>query len=87
MEEIKFANGKVYSCTLLATYDPQNMVYIAIDGVSFGEAAEIFSNPEYTRKMEYGGYILEGYTELSYVLKESFGIKACLTGGRYVRKT
>ena len=81
MDRIKFANGAVHSCSYLSTIPNQRMAFIALDDVTFGEAAEIFSNPSMTEEMEWNNYILHGYTELLYVMKESYGYKACLQGG------
>lgn len=81
MDTIKFANGATYSCPFLSTIPQQQMAFVALDGVSFAEASAIFSNEDMTSEMEYGSYRLVGYTNLLYVMKESYGIKACLTGG------
>lgn len=81
MDTIKFANGAVHECSLCATIPDRQMAYIALSDVTFVEAAAIFSDPDMTEEMEYADYRLVGYTHLDYVMQESFGIKACLTGG------
>lgn len=81
MDEIKFANGEVHSCPLLSTNSNRKMAFVAIDDVSFAEASAIFSDESKTAEMEWGSYRLVGYTNLLYVMKESYGFKACLTGG------
>lgn len=81
MDTIKFANGEVHSCSLCATIPNQQMAFIALDDVTFAEASAIFSDENMTNEMVYGQYRLIGYTELLYVMKESFGFKACLKGG------
>ncbi len=78
---IIFANGEAHHCSLCTTITEQQMAFIAIDDVTFAEAASIFSNPEMTSGMTYGNHYLKGYTNLLYVMQESFGTKACLTGG------
>ena len=86
MDTIKFANGAVYNCTMCATIPNMQMAYVALGDVSFADAAAIFSDPEMTEVMEYSDYRLVGYTKLSYVMQESFGVKACLTGGHDERR-
>ena len=78
---IKFANGEIHSCPFLATIPNQQMVFIALDDVTFAEASAIFSDAEKTGEMEWNNYRLVGYTKLLYVMVESYGYKACLTGG------
>ena len=81
MDTIKFANGAVYSCPHLATLPELGIAYVALDDVTFAEAAQIFSNPEMTSVMEFGDWRLVGYTACRYVMRESYGFKACLEGG------
>lgn len=80
MDKIKFANGAVYDCAFLATV-PGGTAFIALDGVSFSEAAAIFSNPDMTASMEWGGFRLVGYTELTSLNVQPYGIQAMLQGG------
>ena len=86
MDTIKFANGAVYNCSLCATIPNMQVAYIAIPDISFAEASAIFANPDMTAEMEYGVYRLIGYTALSYIMRESFGMKACLKGGHDERR-
>lgn len=83
MDTIKFANGAVYDCSFLSTIPNGDSMkaFIALDGVSFTEAATIFSNENLTREMEWGGYRLVGYTNLISVGTMPYGIQATLTGG------
>lgn len=81
MDEIKFANGAVYNCPFLATLPREGIAYVAVAGVTFAEAAAIFSDPALTERIEWGDYILHNYTDLVYVKTESYGYKACLRGG------
>lgn len=80
MDQIKFANGAVYDCAFLATV-PGGTAYIALDGVTFSEAASIFSNPDMTSTMEWGAFRLVGYTELTALYVQPYGIQAVLAGG------
>ena len=81
MDTIKFANGEVHSCPFLSTIPNQQMIFVALDDVTFAESAAIFSDEDKTTEMEWGGYRFVGYTDLLYVMKENYGYKACLQGG------
>lgn len=87
MDQIKFANGQVYDCSYIATLPEQHMAFVAVDGVTFAEAAAIFSDPNMTSEMQINDWILYDYTDLQYVMKESYGFKACLTGGHEERRS
>ena len=86
MDTIKFANGAVHECSLCATIPEMQMAYVALSDVTFVEAAAIFSDPDMTEIMEYSNYRLVGYTNLKHIMNESFGVKACLTGGHDERR-
>lgn len=82
MDTIKFANGAVYECSFLSTIpDGNGTAYIALSGVDFVQAAQIFANASMTREMEYGDYRLVGYTELVMLGVQPYGIQAVLKGG------
>ena len=80
MDTIKFANGAVYDCPFLATV-PNGTAYIALADVTFSEAAAIFSNTDMTSEMEWGAFRLVGYTELTALYVQPYGIQAVLAGG------
>lgn len=81
MDTIKFANGAVHDCPYLATDPTRQTAYIGLSGVSYAEAAQLFDDPSVTSVMEWSNYRLVGYTELLYVMREEYGIKAALKGG------
>ncbi len=83
MDTIKFANGEIHDCSLVSTYDGK--AYIALTDVSFTEAASIFSDPEKTREMEWGEYLLVGYTNCIMLTVQDYGIQAALRGGHDVQ--
>ena len=87
MDLIKFGNGAVYNCPFLSTIpdDGSMRAFIALDGVSFADAARIFSDENMTREMWWGGYRLIGYTQLEGVYVQPYGIQAVLRGGRNER--
>jgi hypothetical protein len=79
METITFANGETHNCTFFASIP--NEAYVAIDDVSFAEAAAIFSNPEKTVRMTYGSRVFTGFTTLIAVAVQPYGTQAVLRGG------
>ena len=86
---IKFANGEEHSCSFLSTIPEGGgmRAYIALDDVTFAEAARIFSDPEMTSEMLYGPYRLVDYTTIVYVNVQPYGIQAALTGGHDERRS
>lgn len=83
MDTIRFANGAVYDCTFLATLPDGSSftAFIALADVDFAEAARIFSDPDMTAEMEYGEYLLVGYTDLAGLYQQPYGVQAVLKGG------
>ena len=86
MDTIKFANGEIHSCPHLVPNPDMQMLFVALDDVSFAEASAIFSDENKTKEMEWGAYRFIGYSELLYVKREDYGYKACLKGGYYEQK-
>lgn len=80
MDTIKFANGAVYDCSFLSTI-PDGTAFVALSGVDFAQAAQIFADASMTREMEYANYRLVGYTELVMLGVQPYGIQAVLKGG------
>lgn len=72
------ASGAEYSCPYLSTINVmgKDIMYIAVDELTFPEAAALFSNSEEMKHIEYADYILEGYTHLDFLAQETYGIKA-----------
>lgn len=85
MGNITFANGAVYSCSFLSTVD--GTAFVALDDVSFAEAAVIFADENMTRDMEWGEYRLIGYTQLMGLYVQPYGIQAVLKGGHDERRS
>lgn len=80
MDTIKFANGAVYPCSFCAARSGENAI-IAVSGIGFSEAAELFSNEEATERIVYGKKAMVGYTRLVSLTVKSYGNQACLSGG------
>ena len=83
METIRFANGAVYDCSFLSTIPDgdTHTAFIALSGVTFAEAAQIFSDENMTRAMEWASYRLVGDTNLVNLSVQPYGIQATLKGG------
>lgn len=90
MSTIKFADGVVYECAYLSTgplgLEETNTAFIALSGVTFAEAAVIFSDTEKTSEMEWGNYRLIGYTNLVGMSMQPYGPQAILKGGHDERR-
>lgn len=82
MVTFKTSSGKEYSCPFFSTIPNMAMAFVGIDGVTFMEAAAIFSNEKEMEHLEYCGNKVDGYSRLEYVMQESYGYKACLTKPR-----
>lgn len=80
MDEITFANGAVYNCSYLAT-DGQGVLWLILDDLDMLETVRVLSNPEMTEEILWAGYRLVGYTNLTFIMVDQNGIKACLKGG------
>ncbi len=81
MDTVTFADGSAYNCTFLATTPSERRAHIALSGVSFAEAAAIFSDGEKTCSIEWGNTLLVGYTQLTDLCQQPYGILATLLGG------
>ena len=83
MDTIRFSNGEVHDCSFMSTIPDGNSMraFIALSDVDFTQAAAIFSDAEKTAEMEWGQYRLVGYTTLSSLSVQPYGIQADLRGG------
>lgn len=79
MDKIKMANGASYDCTFCSAIP--GMAFVAIPGNDFARAAQIFGTASNTRRMEYGRYVMTGFTELVDLNVQPYGIQATLKGG------
>ena len=80
MDTITFADGSVYNCSFCAT-TPEGRAFVALSGVSFAEAATVFSDPSLTGEMTYSGQRMVGYTQILGLYMQPYGIQAVLMGG------
>lgn len=83
MDTIIFANNEVHSCTFMSTIPEgnSNAAFIAIDDIGFVEAASLFSDDDKTSIMQWRDLKLVGYTNLSSISVQPYGIQAVLRGG------
>lgn len=82
MSTIKFSNGERHDCSFLSTVNEGGIMtaFIALADVDFAQAAAIFSDTSKTAEMEYGIHRLVGYTTLSALTVQPYGIQATLRG-------
>ena len=83
METVKFANGETHECSYFGSMQDGDTrkAYVAISDVDFLQAANIFSNPLMTAEMEYENRRFVGYTTLTMLGVQPYGIQAVLKGG------
>lgn len=86
MDKIKFANGSTYDC-ISCTATPAGTAFITLGGVTWSQAAQIFSNESNTRTIEYANRVLNGFTELVDLGKQPNGIQAILKGGTIIERS
>lgn len=79
METVKFANGETHNCTFFASIPGE--AFVAIDDVDFAAAAAVFSDPEKTKRIEYGKRVFVNFTQLVAVAVQPYGTQAVLRGG------
>lgn len=82
MDKIIFGDGSEYPCAFcgLATV---GMLYVILPGLSFVEAASIFSDERKTVKIRYAAAsgeetVFEHYTKFEYLVNETGGQRAAL---------
>lgn len=81
MDTIQFGNGIVHECTKCNADDNGNL-YVAITGVTFAQAAALFSDASAIRELRYGSRVYYGYTTLKGLVVTPYGYQASLYGGR-----
>lgn len=78
MDYITFANGDQYECPFCSVNTHDGIAFVALSGVSFPEAASIFSDSAKTSEMTFAGSTHVGYTELESLYVQPYGIQAML---------
>lgn len=83
MDTITFANNEAHNCTFMSTIPEgnSNAAFIAIDDIEFVEAASLFSDNDKTSIMQWRDLKLVGYTNLTSISVQPYGIQAVLRGG------
>lgn len=64
METVKTATGKTFSCDYFNLFLPLQQLSIQVHGISFANAAIIFSNPEETNQLWYGEEYAAQFTKV-----------------------
>lgn len=64
METLTTATGKKLSCDYFNLFEPTQQLSIQIYGISFSEAAAVFSNPEETKQLWFAGEYAAMFTRL-----------------------
>lgn len=78
----KTTSGKEYPCTFFSTIPQMGIAYIAVSGMTWGEASLLFQNEEEMAHLTYAGQSVDGYTHLDYIMQEPYGLKAQLSKPR-----
>lgn len=80
----KTASGKEYECPYFSTFNVNgtDIMYISVSDKTMAEAVCIFSDASEMSHIEYGNSVADGYTQLEFLKKESYGIRAEMTKPR-----
>ena len=81
MQTIKTATGKEFKCDSLSSIPEPFRVYVRVTDATVAQVASVFSDPEETRLLEYGGITLTGCTKLLAIIPEGTTIRVNLTKG------
>lgn len=81
MQIIKTAAGKEFKCDSLSSIPEPFRVYVRVTDATVVQVAEAFSDPEETKRLEYGGLTLTGCTKLLAIIPEGTTIRVNLTKG------
>lgn len=85
METIKMGNGATYNCSYCVAN--HETAFVALRDLTWAQVTQIFSDPNNTRRMEYGNLILSGWTDLVAIGKQPYGIQAVLKGGTVTERS
>lgn len=82
MEKIIFNDGSEYPCAFCGVATV-GMLYVTLTGMSFVEAASLFSDENKTKRMRYVAAngdetLFEHYTKFEYAVNESGGVRGAL---------
>ena len=78
MDQLRTATGKVFDCTYFNPFPPMGHVNISIVNASFPTLASVFSNPDETVKLWYGGQYLAYHTKLLAIVNDGDAIRVVL---------
>lgn len=78
MERITTATGKQFDVDLVCSIPSPPFAYIRIINSDLATVNKVFSDENETKRIEYNGFVLNGYTTLGYAKKEDIAIKVRL---------
>ena len=78
METLKTATGKTFSCDFFNLFAPMQQLSVQIYGVSFADAATIFSNPEETKQLWFGKEYAAQFTKVVSMSPEGDSVRIML---------
>lgn len=64
METLKTATGKEFPCDYFNLFAPSQRLNIQVHGISFVQAANVFSNPEETKQLWYTREYVAQFTKV-----------------------
>lgn len=81
MEKLKTATGKEFDCDYFNPFDPARQLNIQVYGLTFAQAAVIFSDPNETVQMRYENQYASNYTTLLSMSPVGDSVRVVLSRG------
>nr|DAP58888.1 MAG TPA: hypothetical protein [Caudoviricetes sp.] len=78
MDDLKTASGKAYPCDYFNPSETNRQLNLRVVGMTVVSAAAVFSNPEETMALRYGGIYASGFTKLVAIVPEGDAIRVVL---------
>ena len=78
MDDLKTASGQAYPCDYFNPSEVNRQLNLRVVGMTVVSAAAVFSNPDETMAMQYGGTYASGYTKLVAIVPEGDAIRVVL---------
>lgn len=78
MDDLKTTSGKTYPCDYFNPSETNRQLNLRVVGMSVVSAAEVFSVPEETMALQYGGIYAAGFTRLVAIVPEGNAVRVVL---------
>ena len=78
MDDLKTASGQAYPCDYFNPSETNRQLNLRVVGMTVVSAAAVFSNPEETMALQYGGTYAAGFTRLTAIVPEGSAIRVVL---------